>query len=573
MDQLQANLYKLLVELDDICKRNKVTYYIAAGTALGAIRGGGFLPWDDDIDLYITRDNWNRLVKVMETETPDNRVFVCNENTELYCNPVGRYVDKGTTVMMKSQLLCGKACGQLIEFFIMDPMPISEEGKWRHRRLMKVYTELLSPYFVVNRDILNTNVDFDYKLYNKYYIKSLFFGKKKVLAELLEMITSTPEEESDCYCMRRGMVTLMYGKELLGEPRMERFEDGLFPIPAKQEEVARIAYGDSWMYVPEGAGKVVHNLDKDLTTPFQEYVDLYMPLLDEKKLLKSYKKNKRIRAKALYRKNVFKRNFALARAKIAAGRIEEKGFHIAELRDMLAQKNFEGLKEQLNYFYSVQFNPDMKVDHVLVPVSDEYLYIAIMFYVLQGAYYKVNSIISARKETGVSLSDELQEADAMMQFCKALSVAVYDKKDVDLVDRLLYEYSRYSEELIDGARARLWSICRKCSGQEDYQRLLSEAKKEIGHFGTDGELIRYEAYALYMLGERDEAKARYEAAVTHTRNGYVWREAGELFGIDVYEMVDGSEERKENEASVVEEDGNEEDGNVESGSEGDGNED
>ena len=124
MDQLQANLYKLLVELDEICKRNDVTYYLAGGTALGAIRGGGFLPWDDDIDLYITRENWNKLVKVMETQTPENRVFVCVENDDIYCNPVGRYVDKETTVMMKSQLLCGKACGQLIEFFVMDPMPL-----------------------------------------------------------------------------------------------------------------------------------------------------------------------------------------------------------------------------------------------------------------------------------------------------------------------------------------------------------------------------------------------------------------------------------------------------------------
>ena len=118
MDQLQANLYKLLAELDEICKRNDVTYYLAGGTALGAIRGGGFLPWDDDIDLYITRENWNKLVKVMETQTPENRVFVCVENDDIYCNPVGRYVDKETTVMMKSQLLCGKACGQLIEFFV-----------------------------------------------------------------------------------------------------------------------------------------------------------------------------------------------------------------------------------------------------------------------------------------------------------------------------------------------------------------------------------------------------------------------------------------------------------------------
>ena len=126
---------------------------------------------------------------------------------------------------------------------------------------------------------------------------------------MLDKITSVEEKDSDCYCMRWGIRTLMYGKDLLGEPRMEKFEDAMFPIPAKQEEVARIAYGDSWMYVPEGAAKVVHGLDKDLTTPFKTYVDLYMPLIDKEEKLKQHEENKRIRANALYKKHKFKREF------------------------------------------------------------------------------------------------------------------------------------------------------------------------------------------------------------------------------------------------------------------------
>ena len=112
MNQIQKKLYKLLIEVDEICQKHNIVYYLAAGGALGAIRNGGFLPWDDDLDLYITRDNWEKLKLVMKEEVPDNREFVCTEYTELYCNPIGRYVDKETTLMMKSQLLCGKCCGK-----------------------------------------------------------------------------------------------------------------------------------------------------------------------------------------------------------------------------------------------------------------------------------------------------------------------------------------------------------------------------------------------------------------------------------------------------------------------------
>lgn len=541
MDQLQAKLYKLLVEIDDICSRNDVIYYLAGGTALGAIRGGGFLPWDDDIDVYITRDNWNKLVKVMETQTPPNRVFVCNENTDYYWNPVGRYVDKNTTVMMKSQLLCGKACGQLIEFFIMDPMPLSEEGKWEHRRYLKAYTELLSPYFVVNRNILHENRDFDYKLYNKYYWKSIFFGKQKVLDELLAKITATTEEQSDCYCMRWGMRTLMYGQDLLGKPRMEKFEEAYFPIPAKQEAVARVAYGDSWMYVPEGTGKVVHNLSKDLTTPFQDYVDLYMPLLDTQKLLRNYQKNKRMRVKALYHKNLLSQGFAAVRTKVAAKYIKKYDYDVPYLRSLLEQKNFDELQAHLEYFYKEQLSSDVKTEGLLIPVSDEYLYIAVMNSILQGRFYNAGSIMASRKEQAQPLTEELLEAEKMIDFCRALSIAIYDDKDVQAVEQLLQENKTYADSLLDGARARLWCMMQNAREEADYEGLLDEARRQIERFGADGELQRFEAYALYQLGRLEEFKDKYEEAVQGTRNGYVWKEAGELFGIDAYVIVDKQE--------------------------------
>ena len=91
MNILQKNLFNLLVEFDDICKKYDIHYFLAAGTALGAVRHHRFLPWDDDMDLYITRDNWNKLRNVLETEEnvlPKGRSFVYHENTkysQLFC--------------------------------------------------------------------------------------------------------------------------------------------------------------------------------------------------------------------------------------------------------------------------------------------------------------------------------------------------------------------------------------------------------------------------------------------------------------------------------------------------------
>ena len=131
MNKLQKNLYKLLLEIDNICNEYDIDYFLAYGNSLGAIRHNRFLPWDDDIDILITRENWDKLKKVIEIDgvLPENRSFVHNDNTLYYGNLLARYVDDNTTNIHISQALAAKTCGQQLEFFILDPMPTGEEDK------------------------------------------------------------------------------------------------------------------------------------------------------------------------------------------------------------------------------------------------------------------------------------------------------------------------------------------------------------------------------------------------------------------------------------------------------------
>ena len=96
MNEAQERLFNLLIEIDDLCSQHNIDYCLAGGSALGAIRNQCFLPWDDDIDLYITRDNWNKLFDVISKNPellPENRDLVCIENSKYYRNPIARYID------------------------------------------------------------------------------------------------------------------------------------------------------------------------------------------------------------------------------------------------------------------------------------------------------------------------------------------------------------------------------------------------------------------------------------------------------------------------------------------------
>ena len=71
----EANL-KILKELDRICEKFRIPYVLDAGTLLGAIRHGGFIPWDDDADVVMPRNGWEAFRKVAARELPEGMKLV-----------------------------------------------------------------------------------------------------------------------------------------------------------------------------------------------------------------------------------------------------------------------------------------------------------------------------------------------------------------------------------------------------------------------------------------------------------------------------------------------------------------
>jgi lipopolysaccharide cholinephosphotransferase len=72
MRKTQMRLLEMLDVLDGICKKHNITYWIVCGTLLGARRHGGFIPWDDDLDVAILQKDYNKLISILKEELPDN---------------------------------------------------------------------------------------------------------------------------------------------------------------------------------------------------------------------------------------------------------------------------------------------------------------------------------------------------------------------------------------------------------------------------------------------------------------------------------------------------------------------
>ncbi len=77
--EVQLSVLQILKDIDDHCKKYNIKYSLAFGTLLGAIRHNGFIPWDDDLDIYMPRNDYKRFLETWNY----NDYYLVNSNTDV----------------------------------------------------------------------------------------------------------------------------------------------------------------------------------------------------------------------------------------------------------------------------------------------------------------------------------------------------------------------------------------------------------------------------------------------------------------------------------------------------------
>ena len=122
--KLQMIQLEMLVEVDRICKKCGIKYNIIAGTLLGAVRHGGYIPWDDDADVAMLRSEYEKFRKVCRKELDTTRfIFQDHRNTKGYRWGYGKLRRKDTLFLREYQEHMPYMQGIFIDIFPLDGVP------------------------------------------------------------------------------------------------------------------------------------------------------------------------------------------------------------------------------------------------------------------------------------------------------------------------------------------------------------------------------------------------------------------------------------------------------------------
>lgn len=244
----QMVMLYIMKRIHEVCVKHKIKYWLDYGTLLGAIRHDGFIPWDDDMDICMMRDDYERFNQIAQKEFGEEFFWQTRETEPNYFNEFGRVRLNGTVWMQKFWQHAGiKHHGFFIDIFPQDPFP-----KQKYKIKFLVQIRILF-YAVYEGWILH---HYSPSFINKLIQKTLMFLiRRKLWDKLFHNFVHGLQKykKKSNYVSTIGIDTErnLCDKALFDEVILKKFEDVEFYIPARYDERLKGKFGDYMQLPPE----------------------------------------------------------------------------------------------------------------------------------------------------------------------------------------------------------------------------------------------------------------------------------------------------------------------------------
>ena len=247
LKQLQIVQLELLDELMRVCEQNNITFYLAAGSCIGAVRHQGFIPWDDDIDIFMYADDVDKLFECMYQFRED--FFLQSTFTDPgYRHAIARLRKNNTTCMEPDDI--GTDChhGIFLDIYILYYYP-----KNKFERIIMVQRGIRHNILLSNRPPLNHGpiIKFLGKLILLPYRNEIRrLSKINHLKNKIRKYHDT-DDLVILYGMDISLKRIIsYKAEWFKSPKYLIFENRRVPVATNADAYLRCRYGDDYMVLP-----------------------------------------------------------------------------------------------------------------------------------------------------------------------------------------------------------------------------------------------------------------------------------------------------------------------------------
>lgn len=276
MKKVWAVQLDLLNELLSVCKKHDIKIYADGGTMLGAVRHQGYIPWDDDVDMVMLREDYDKLCKIADKEFSHPYFFQTWYNDPSAMRAHAQLRNSNTTAILEYEYQKGYDFNQgiFIDIFQLDSIPddAAEIDKFS-RKLKKAKSKYKRYARCTNRYVRNSNIvkELVKKVLGLYY-KLTAKDNTKYYKAYDKLVTSYNEQNTKC------MSKVFFGpiekkriwkKSWFDDTVMMKFEMLELPVPSGYEELLDTFFGN-WR-VPKKVTTTHGGVLFDTKTPYKDY--------------------------------------------------------------------------------------------------------------------------------------------------------------------------------------------------------------------------------------------------------------------------------------------------------------
>lgn len=247
----------LLSKFDEFCCNNNIHYYAFAGTLLGAVRHKGFIPWDNDIDVAVSRNDYEKMQILLKDDDANNYFrFLCYENDHNYLWQHGRISDKNT--FMKTARGYEKL-GLSIDIFPLDSQ--GDDYKEAKENLQEIKDCVTLRIMAYNKKYKNAQYPEDLsheqlQLFSKFNMPDCD-QEEYWVSRNIKLAKKFINQNNSIYygCNSNDKYSVVCKREWYDEIEYLDFENTKIPVPSKYDLILKEYYHD-YMKLPEKNNRI-----------------------------------------------------------------------------------------------------------------------------------------------------------------------------------------------------------------------------------------------------------------------------------------------------------------------------